>query len=189
MSLIPFDAFPVIGAGVAVITALLSAVTAAVGRRIGSKSAGEPKEASRDYKSEIRLTLVGALLAREVARRKVFSLASGLLIFSQFVVGGVLASSFVIRALGENLIGLFGLVVLLSSLINQQFRPDLLRRTSCDKLRRLRSLKRKLEDELYIATRGEIADAELIRLRLYTTNALEQIEEEESHLLDREKDT
>ena len=188
MSLIPFESFPVLGAALAALTAILSAVAATFGKRVGNKKTPETKGTPRDYKAEIRLTLVTILLTREIERRQVFSAASGLLIFSQFVVGGILASSFVIRTLGENLIGLLGLLVLLSSLINQQFRPDLLRRASSDKLRRLRSLKRKLEDDLYIATRSEVTDSDLIKLRLFTTHALEQIEDAEIQFLNNEKE-
>lgn len=175
--------------GVSVAAIISSALLAGVGRRISKLKAenGTNKPKERDYKTEVRLVLVHAILMREIERCKVFRIASCLLVFSQFVVGGLLASSFIIKTLGESLIGFFGIVVLAASLIQQHFRPDLLHKVSAEKLRRLRSLNRELEDQLYISTRTEVSNEELIRIRLHATASLERIEASEHFALQNEK--
>jgi hypothetical protein len=157
-----------------------SAAIAQIGLSLQPKKEKPVKgPAERDYKTDVRLNTIQGHLERERDRYVTIAMASILLISSKFVVGGLLASSFIIKTLGETITGFLGIVVLGSSLANQRFRPDMLRRISFEKLRRLRSLKRRLEDELYEATRGQVSEADIIRIRLFATRELEQIEDME----------
>ncbi|MFL6527935.1 MAG: hypothetical protein ACJ8IQ_07555 [Chthoniobacterales bacterium] len=55
---------------------------------------------------------------------------SRLLTFGQYIIGGLLASSFVQQALSREFVGVLGLLVLVSSLLYQHFRPDIALRGS-----------------------------------------------------------
>lgn len=183
------DFAPIAAAIAGALSVAVSAVLSLVARRIGRlKVAINEKEKERDFKSEIRLTQVQSILSQEIDRRGIFRVASASLVFSQFIVGGILASSFVSKTLGETLIGLLGLLVLAASLISQHFRPDLLHKVSSEKVRRLKALRRKLEDDLYVATRAEVSDDRLIEIRLFATKALEEIETAEFDALRNEKE-
>jgi hypothetical protein len=186
-----FDIIPAVVVFLAAGSAAFSAALSIAARRPSKlTNASNEREVGkeRDYRVEIRLRQVQAILSHEIDRKGIFRLSAAALIFSQFVVGGMLASSFVAKTLGEGLIGLLGLIVLAASLISQHFRPDLLHKIAAQKVRRLRALKRKLEDDLYVATRGGITDTRLIEIRLYASNTLEEIETVEYESLRNEKE-
>ncbi len=133
-------------------------------------------EAQRDLREEIRLPEVIQTLKDEENRRSLYRYSSASLVVGQFIIGGVLTTSFVRSALSEEIVGLLGLLVLASSLVSQHFRPDLLHKTSAVKAHRLRALKRWAEDELYEASRGTVDDARILAARRKVTAALEEIE-------------
>ncbi len=161
----------------AVLAAMLSAVAKSRTQRV---TATNEKEKARDHRAEVRLQEVRALLDLENERRFIFRLAAAALVFGQFIVGGLLASSFVTKNLNEVIVGLLGLIVLGSSLVQQHFRPDYLYKVAAEKGRRLNSLRRWLEDEVYVATRRDAVDEEkLVRARLEATRLLEEIEQAE----------
>ena len=126
------------------VAALLSTVAKSRPRRLLAANAIDE---TRDYRADVRLNEVKALLEMENEKRFIFRVASACLVIGQFIVGGLLASSFVIKSLNELIIGLLGLVVLASSLVQQHFRPDYLHKVAAEKSRRLNSLRRRLEDE------------------------------------------
>ncbi len=90
---------------------------------------------------------------------RVNTCSANLLTFGQYIVGGVLASSFVQQSLTPNIIGLLGLLVLLSSIVKQQYHPDVRARIAGQKVARLRALIRETNDRLVaIKTAGESED-------------------------------
>ena len=90
---------------------------------------------------------------RALDRQKSFSRTnrwtSGSLTFGQYIIGGLLASSFVQQSLNKELVGVLGLLVLVSSLMYQHFRPDIQLRGALGRAHRLRALIRQSEDDLY----------------------------------------
>jgi hypothetical protein len=85
--------------------------------------------------------------------------ADHLLTFGQYVIGGVLASSFVQQSLSPAIVGFLGVLVLIASLIKQQFHPDASARDATQKVGKLRALIRSAEDQLAeLITRAD-ADA------------------------------
>ncbi|WP_221033180.1 hypothetical protein [Actomonas aquatica] len=141
----------------------------------------------RDPREEVRLPEVIQLLDDEERRRSLFRYSSASLVIGQFIVGGVLTSSFVTTAFSEHVVGFLGLLVLASSLVSQHFRPDLLHKSSAVKIHRLTSLRRWIEDELYEATRGEIDDARITKIRRRVSAELSEIEESDLQLLSDDK--
>jgi hypothetical protein len=71
-----------------------------------------------------------------------------LLTFGQYVIGGVLASSFVQQALTPAAVGFLGVLVLLASLIKQQFHPDVRASQAAQTVSKLRALIRYAEDRV-----------------------------------------
>jgi hypothetical protein len=146
--------------------------------------AANERQAKRDLKSETRLSEVESMLSNAENQKNLYRYASASLVFAQFVVGGVLASSFIARNLNETIVGVLGLLVLASSLVNQHFRPDLLHKVEAQKVYRLRTLKRWTEDQLYEATRGPVNDDQISEIRKKVTTSLEQIEQTELQFLE-----
>jgi hypothetical protein len=174
---------------VAAVSALFAAALSTVAKsRVKLVSSTNDKERVRDHHAEVRLREVRALLTQEAEKKFMFRIASASLVFGQFIVGGVLTSSFVTKSLNEVIIGILGLIVLGSSLISQHFRPDSLHKVAAEKSRRLRSLRRWLEDEVYVAARAEAIDeGRLTKARLEATRILEEIDEAEMGWLFDEK--
>jgi hypothetical protein len=79
---------------------------------------------------------------------KMYAWSAHLLTFGQYIIGGVLASSFVQQTLSANIIGLFGVLVLLSSLIKQQYRPDVRANAASFRAAQLQTLIRDTEDRI-----------------------------------------
>lgn len=71
------------------------------------------------------------------------------LTFSQFIVGGVLASSFVQKQLDADAVGSLGLLVLISTLMFRHYRPDLVYRGARRRALRLSQLQNWVEDQLF----------------------------------------
>jgi hypothetical protein len=113
--------------------------------------------------------------------------ANGLLIFGQVVIGGVLATSFVQSQIDQELIGLFGLLVLVSSLIHQQFRPDMKSRNARRRVYKLRHLLRDAEDIIFDIQRGAVGVTSIEQLRKRVTARLSQVEQTEVEELPGER--
>ncbi len=79
---------------------------------------------------------------KKLARR--FSIASNMLIFGQYIVGGVLASSFVQQWMSSQIVGMFGVIVLLASLIKQHYRPEAAAQLASQRAARLQVLIREV---------------------------------------------
>lgn len=74
---------------------------------------------------------------------------SASLIIGQYIIGGLLASSFVQESLKPHTVGLLGLLVLVSSLLFQHFRPDIRLRGALARSLNLKNLIRVGENEIH----------------------------------------
>ena len=95
--------------------------------------------------------VVEALKQRERNRviAKWFGIMNGLLIFSQFVIGGLLASSFVQETVPAKVVGSFGLLVLFATLLHKHYRPDLVARGAQRRALALQLVIHRAENDLY----------------------------------------
>ena len=111
-------------------------------------------------------------------------ISSNLLTVGQYIVGGVLASSFVQESLSPKSVGLLGILVLIASLVKQHFHPELKAEDARQKASRLQALIRTSEDQLTIldakiASGQDHSDA-LIALMTQITKRLNEIEDPEA---------
>ena len=104
---------------------------------------------------------------------------SGLLTVGQYIIGGLLASSFVQQSLSREMVGGMGLLVLLSSLIYQHFRPDIQLRGAMGRSLRLRALLRQVEDDIYAFQTGAPSPQSVADFRRRISSALSEIEASE----------
>jgi hypothetical protein len=115
---------------------------------------------------------------------KVSKWTANLLTFAQVVIGGVLASSFVQESLSPKAVGVFGVLVLIASLVKQQYRPEVDAEEARQKASRLQALIRSSEDELATldakSTKGEDRTDALIALANRISGGLTDIENPEA---------
>ncbi len=176
----------IIGALVAGLSAIIGAMVSVIAKRLFSIKVGGLEIAfDRDFKptanleKDSRLIEARELLQRQESSAKWNSRAAGSLVFGQYVVGGVLATSFVQQSLSTQTVGLLGVLVLISSLIHQTYRPDVQSRGARERAMRLRKLIRYSEDILF-SIRSEIKDAPSIHdVRNIVSRGLTEIEEME----------
>jgi hypothetical protein len=95
-----------------------------------------------------RLQEVEAELSRQNLVSQSARLTTWGLTLGQYIIGGLLASSFLQEQLPHQFAGFLGVLVLLSTLIYQNFRPDKQMRLAEIKKVRLRALYRTTEDDL-----------------------------------------
>jgi len=96
-----------------------------------------------------RLEEVQQEYSRQRASVKTYKWMNGFLTIGQYIIGGLLASSFIQQSLSPHMVGFLGLLVLLSSLIYQHFRPDLKLRGAVERSAILHSAILDAEDDLY----------------------------------------
>lgn len=123
-------------------------------------------------------------LRKQESSSKVSTWIANLLTFAQVVIGGVLASSFVQQSLTPKAVGLFGVLVLIASLVKQQYRPEVGAEDARQKGSRLRALIRTAEDQLTAldarSTQGEDRSDALIALTNRISRGLTEIENPEA---------
>lgn len=170
------EALKYIATAVAVLSTLTSAILTLAGKRRQMVVAVNEREKVRDYAREIRLPEIKQLLSEEEGRKSLYRGASASLAFGQFVIGGLLASSFIAENLSKSLIGFLGLLVLAASLVSQHFRPDILHKATAYRVYRLRSLRRWAEDQLYEITRGEASDESVAAIRRKISETLDELD-------------
>lgn len=172
------------GTFIAAIAAILGVLVSLIAKRLFSLKVGSLEIAfDRDFKptanleKDSRLAEARELLRKQESSSTWHSRANGSLTFGQYVVGGVLATSFVQQTLSNQIIGLLGVLVLISSLIYQTYRPDLQSRGADERVMRLRRLIRRAEDELF-AIKSEIKSAPTIQqVRQLVSRGLSDVEE------------
>ena len=175
--------------GAAVLTTLLSVVVSIFLSKTTEKHA---RTLPIDYKTtddpnkESRLNEVRDELERQDNIAKWNSRADGLLIFGQYIIGGVLASSFVQQSLSGSTIGFLGILVLFSSLVRQRFRSDIRAQNGRRRIRQLRQLIRETEDDLYALKTNQECAISMYEIRTKVTARLSGIENEEIAELEKE---
>lgn len=143
----------------------------------------EDRSASTDFQATNDLMRDSRLfdLKREFDRNRMIarlsSSAATLLTFSQFVVGGLLASSFIQESLSPNTVGLLGLLVLLSSLINQRYRPDLHATQAKQRMFKARKIIRSVEDDLFAIRNGMDSAKSIFEVREKASTGLSELED------------
>jgi hypothetical protein len=103
-------------------------------------------------------------------------IASTLLTFGQTVIGGVLATSFVQESLSRAIVGTLGVLVLLSSLIHQRYRPDLKTDDARERSYRLRVLIRAVENDLAAVEAHRAAAPSLEKILKKLTAGINEVE-------------
>ncbi len=137
-------------------------------------------------RSHVRVRLNDAKNARTKAQStaKISRLLSALLTFAQVVIGGVLASSFIQETLSARAVGMLGVLVLIASLMKQQYRPEVDAEQAREKASKLQALIRLSEDQLATidarSAKGEDRTDALIELRDRISRGLAEIENPET---------
>lgn len=142
-----------------------------------------PSEVATD-RALSRIDEAKKAMAQQKSARRWSTISANLLTVSQYVIGGVLASSFVQEALSTRIVGLLGVLVLIASLIKQHFHPELSAANSQKKHAQLKALIRTSEDQLTILdakilTGQDHTDA-MIALLTSITQRLTEIENPEA---------
>jgi hypothetical protein len=146
----------------------------------------EPVEETRDPEKDSRLPELRHELSRQKAMARWSGRAAASLTVGQYIVGGVLASSFIQQALSAHIIGLLGLLVILSSLIHQRFRPDLVASGARRRTLLLRVLIRTIEDDIFAMKEKRPDAPNIFDLRRKASLGLAAIEQ--SELAETEQD-
>jgi hypothetical protein len=149
-----------------------------------ANSADDEIPAKRDLKAETRYYEVCILLQDQDRHRRLLFRSSTALIASQAVIGGLLTSSIVLKNLSEPVLSGAGLLVLVATLINHSFRLDSRSKISAEKTRKLRALKRWVEDQVYKLEQFNPQDAVAVETREAVTKQLAEIEAYGSEILD-----
>jgi len=113
----------------------------------------------------------------------IYGLANAVLVAGQYIVGGLLTTSFLQENLSKEQIGLFGLVVLGSSIINQHFKPGVLSVRARNVAANLRKNIRNVEDELALLDPNVPDLAVLHRIQMFLSTKLSEIEDLELQLI------
>lgn len=112
------------------------------------RKAGSNKLDNSDPKVRSRLIDVLRQLERQKSIAYWANVTDKLLVFSQFVIGGLLASSFVQDSLDGKIAGSLGVLVLFATLIHKHYRPDLRARGAERRVLVLSRIVRITKDEL-----------------------------------------
>jgi hypothetical protein len=98
----------------------------------------------------VRLEETRAQRARKEVVSRTSRWSSRSLTFGQYIIGGILASSFVQQKTSPQLIGIFGVLVLIASLITQHYHPEVTAQIATLKVGQLKDLIRESEDRLVV---------------------------------------
>ena len=126
-----------------------------------------------------RLEEVKTALSRQQSLATANRWMNRLLTVGQYIIGGLLASSFVQQSLSREMVGALGLLVLISSLIYQHFRPDLQLRGAMGRSLRLGALIRQSDDDIYAMRSGSPSAPSVADFRRKISAALSDIEASE----------
>jgi hypothetical protein len=140
------------------------------GKKRRRQHAAEPDSLAR------RIQEVRKEIARQVSLASVHQLAGWLLTFGQFIVGGLLASSFLQQALSKELVGTLGLFVLASSLVRQHYKHEFRSSLAKSRAAKLRNAVRQVEDQLELKRSGDMHAARPEELRSLLRSILAEVE-------------
>ena len=176
----------IVAALIATLGSVIAAIVSALAQRSQSKreNAYEPGD-SQDIEYQTRLWQARSELNRQEGIATWQGRSATALTFSQYIIGGVLATSFIQETMSSGVVGFLGLLVLISSLLHQHFRPDLQRRSARERVISLRHLIRSAEDDLFAISNGKLEPDSIHGIRANITHGLSEIEKAELQDLDR----
>jgi hypothetical protein len=148
-------------------------------RGVGIQLANEKQEVDPVEPAIERLDEARDMLRRQQSMAKSNRWISTSLTVGQYIIGGLLASSFLQQSLSPNVVGLLGLLVLVSSLLFQHFRPDIRLRGALARSLLLKALIRASEDDLYSMRHSEPNVMSVYNLRKRISEGLSRIEASE----------
>jgi hypothetical protein len=140
-----------------------------------------PKSRDRsgvDWEGDSRLTDAKQSLARQESIAKWNLRTVNSLTFGQYIIGGVLATSFVQTIVSSSAVGFLGVLVLVSSLVHQRYRPDLKARNAKERTVSLKRLVRKAEDLVFELKKKKDEDG-LAKVRDLISTELAKVDESE----------
>ena len=176
-----------ISALAALLAAVMSAFTARL--RLDHVAPSAPVDhGSSDPECDTRLNEARDYLRRQETMARWNCRAAASLTFSQYIVGGILATSFVQESLPREVVGFLGLLVLVASLIHHRYRPDIYARCARERAVQLRALIRKAEDALYAIRSGRADAPSLLRIRKMVSEGLAEIEASELQDMDSDRE-
>ncbi|MBC7879301.1 MAG: hypothetical protein H7Y59_19195 [Anaerolineales bacterium] len=141
-------------------------------------------EGERDHLTN-RMIEAKAILQKLKKQAQTSKNLNSYLIIAQFVVGTTLASSFIQQSLPSFVIGILGVVVLVSTVFRQQFRPDVQFSIANAKAQYLEIEIRNVEDEDYKRKRGDAnapTDSKIISMISKALNKVTKDEEWEQYV-------
>lgn len=171
----------------ALLAAVISAATARLRLSTGAPS-GADDETAADTERDSRLDEARRYLQRQDTMARWNSRAAASLTFSQYIVGGILATSFVQESLPREVVGFLGLLVLIASLIHHRFRPDIYARCARERAMHLKAMIRRAEDALYTIGAGKADAASVLKVRKMVSQALAEIEASELQDMEIERE-
>jgi hypothetical protein len=152
------------------------------GARLTIDGAPKPSVVARG-RVMFRIREAATSCEQQLSVKKWSKMAANFLTIAQYIIGGVLASSFVQQSLTPKWVGVLGVLVLIASLFKQQFHPEINADDAQKKAFKLRALIRSSEDQVAIldakiATGQDHTDA-MIALLTHITQRLTEIEDPE----------
>ena len=123
-----------------------------------------------------RLEEAKIALEQQSKLSKINRFASTSLTIGQFIIGGLLTAGFLQNTVSPIILGFLGLVVLLSTLIRQHFKPDVKASNASKVETQLKILIRKAEDELTLIQAGSPSALPKEKLLKDLTEALTRID-------------
>ncbi len=132
-----------------------------------------------DLEGRTRIREARKVLAQQRFTEKVYGLTNRLLVFFQYVVGGILASSFVQQQLTGAQLGFLGVLVLLAQLFGKHFNPELVARGAMRRKVFLHNALAKAEDSAFTLNEGTDSKESQSEIRRKLSAALELVRRSE----------
>lgn len=129
-----------------------------------------------ELERSIRLDELRSRLEIDELYAKRFKALANSLVFGQYIVGGILATAFIQQNFSPNFVGIFGVIVLSSSLINQRFKPQYIASRANERAFKARSAIRRIEDNLFNLKRDEQFEKNVKDMRNLITEQLELLD-------------
>jgi hypothetical protein len=168
-----------LGTWAAAIATALSAVASGlfVGRLESVRSPkGTTVEEHGSLEVDSRLSEVREILQRQELAEVSAGISNGLIRFGQYVIGGVLATSVAQTNLSTASVTILGVLVLLSTLIHQHYRPDLRALNAKHRVMQLRALIRRAEDQIFEIKTTKAGAPSLYDIRQFVSETLARVE-------------
>lgn len=153
-------------------------IRATVGRTKPSLQLQEG-ESTPDLVKSARLDDLINIQKRFKSSARISGFSYNSLIFGQYIIGALLASSFIQQTFSPNLIGVLGVLVLLSSAIQQRFRPDVIAAHAKMQTVKANRLIRRIEDELFLVTNNAGNAQSIFAIREAASRGLSELEDAE----------